>query len=159
MLSTFQLVYKGNVSGELSDRSHDAYAGAVTSPGRPAGAARTFLLAAGVIVVVESLTFLVLAGLELADVSSDRMGLGIGTAAFLLAIGGGLLWAAWRVTEGDAWARSPLVFAQLIQLGLAWNLRGDPSWLAPAVAAPAIAVLVCLLAPPVTRALSHDSAV
>ena len=48
------------------------------------------------------------------------------------------------------------MFAQLIQLGLAWNFRGDPAWLAPVIAAPAVVVLACLLAPPVNRALNEQ---
>lgn len=114
---------------------------------------------AAAVVAVESLTFLVLAVLEAADVSSERVGLGVGTTLFLLVIGGGIAWAAWRVTEGDAWARSPLVLSQIILLGLAWNFRGDPPWLSPLVAAPAVVVLAALLSPPVTRALSGPSSV
>jgi hypothetical protein len=128
----------------------------VTSPGRPSGTARNLLLTAAVIVSLEGLVFAVLAVLELFSVSSERVGLGIGTTLFLLIIAAGLLWAAWRVVAGDAWARSPLVFAQLIQLGLAWNFRGDPAWLSVAIAVPALAVLGCLLAPPVTRAFRDD---
>ena len=109
--------------------------------------------------LIEGLAFGVLAVLELFSVSSDRVGLGVSTTAFLLIIAGGLLWAAWRVVEGDAWARSPLVLAQLIQLCLAWNFRGDPAWLAPTIALPAAVVLGCLLAPPVTRALRDDQPV
>lgn len=108
---------------------------------------------------VEALVFAVLAVLELLSVSSDRIGLGVGSTVFLTVVAAGLLWAAWRVVEGETWARSPLVFAQLIQLGLAWNFRGDPAWLAPAIALPAVAVLACLLAPPTTRALTDDPAV
>lgn len=128
----------------------------MTSPGRPSGAARTLLLSAAFIVSIEALTFGVLAVLELLSVSSDRVGLGLGATVFLVVVATGLLWAAFRVVAGESWARSPLVFAQLIQLGLAWNFRGDPTWLAPAIAAPAVAVLGCLLAPPVTRALTDD---
>lgn len=131
----------------------------MTSPGRPAGSAGTLLLAAAVIVSVEALIFAVLAVLELFSVSSDRVGLGVGVTLFLVVIAGGLLFAAWRVGQGDAWARSPLVFAQLIQIGLAWNFRGDPVWLAPAIALPAVVVLGCLLAPPVTRALTDQNPV
>jgi hypothetical protein len=145
--------------GELSDESHGAYAVAVTSPGRPSGTARNLLLVVAVIVTLEGATFGVLAVLELFSVSSDRVGLGIAATLFLGVVAAGLLWAAWRVVAGDAWARSPLVFAQLIQLGLAWNLRGDPAWLSPAVALPALVVLACLLSPPVTRALRDDQAV
>lgn len=131
----------------------------MTSSGRPSGTARTLLIAAAAIVALEALTFIVLAVAEAAHISGDRVGLGVGTTLFLAVIGAGLLWAAWRVTEGDAWARSPLVFSQLIILGLAYNLRGDPGWLAPAVAVPAVVALIALLSPPVTRALSRDSAV
>ncbi|MRJ76704.1 hypothetical protein GEV29_09160 [Aeromicrobium sp. SMF47] len=131
----------------------------MTSSGRPSGTARTLLLVAAVIVALEAVTFLVLAVVEAAHISGDRVGLGVGTTLFLVVIGAGLLYAARRVTEGDAWARSPLVFAQLIVLGLAYNLRGDPAWLAPVVAVPAVIALVALLSPPVTRALSRDSPV
>lgn len=131
----------------------------MTSPGRPSGTARNLLLAAAAIVSTEALIFAVLAVLEVFSVSSERIGLGVSTTVFLLVIAAGLLWAASRIVQGEAWARSPLVFAQLIQLGLAWNFRGDPAWLAPAIAVPAVAVLACLLAPPVTRALSDDQPV
>ena len=117
------------------------------------------LLAAAAIVTIEGLAFAVLGVLELTSVSGDRVGLGVGATLFLLLVAAGLLGAAWRVAEGDAWARSPLVFAQLIVLGLAWNFRGDPVWLTPLVALPAIIVLACLLAPPTTRALRDDQPV
>ncbi|MET0928838.1 MAG: hypothetical protein ABWX74_04940, partial [Aeromicrobium sp.] len=86
----------------------------MTSPGRPSGTASTLLLAVTAIVSVEALIFAVLAVLELFNVSSERVGLGIGVTLFLVVIAAGLLFAAWRVAHGDAWARSPLVFAQLI---------------------------------------------
>jgi hypothetical protein len=107
-------------------------------------------------VSVEALIFAVLAVLELLNVSSERVGLGVGVTLFLVVIAGGLLFAAWRIAHGDAWARSPLVFAQLLQLGLAWNFRGDASWVAPTIAVPAVVVLACLLAPPVTRHLTEE---
>lgn len=126
---------------------------------QPSGSARKLLLVAAVIVSVEAFVFGVLAVLELFSVSSDRVGLGVVVTVFLVAVAAGLLWAAWQVAHGEAWARSPLVLAQLIQLGLAWNFRGDPAWLAPAIAVPAVVVLACLISPPVTRALSDDQAV
>ena len=144
------------MGGVLSDESHGAYAGAVTSPGRPSGTARTLLLVAAAVIAIEALTFAVLAVLEVVSVSSDRVGLGVGTTLLLVVIAGGLLWAAWRITEGEAWARSPLVLAQLVVLGLAWTFRGDPAWLAPVIALPAVVVLAGLLAPPVTRALADE---
>lgn len=131
----------------------------MTSPGRPSGTARTLLLIVALIVSLEALTFGVLAVLELLSVSSERVGLGVGATVFLLVVAVGLLWAASRVVVGESWARSPLVFAQLIQLGLAYNFRGDPAWLTPAIALPAVVVLACLLSPPVTRALADDQPV
>jgi hypothetical protein len=128
----------------------------VTSPGRPSGTARNLLICAGAVVCAEGLVFAVLAVLELFSVSSDRAGLGIGATVFLLIVAAGLAWAASRVVLGESWARSPLVLAQLVQLGLAYNFRGDPAWLAPLIALPAVVVLACLLAPPVTRALMDD---
>lgn len=123
---------------------------------QPSDTARKLLLTVAVIVSLEAFVFAVLAILELLNVSSERVGMGVGVTLFLVVIAAGLLWAAWRLAQAEAWARSPLIFAQLIQLGLAWNFRGDPAWLAPAIAAPAIVVLVCLLVPPVTHALSDD---
>ena len=128
----------------------------MTSPGRPSGTASTLLIIVAVVVSVEALIFAALAVLELLNVSSDRVGLGVGVTLFLVVIAAGLWFASWRVAHGDVWARSPLVFAQLIQLGLAWNFRGDPAWLAPLIAAPAAVVLACLLAPPVNRALNEQ---
>ncbi len=99
-----------------------------------------------------------LAVLDLTDVSSERLGLGVGAGVLLSAYGLGQLYAAWRVTQGEGWARSPLVVTHLIQLLLAWNLRGgDATWLAVAMAACAVVVLGCLLAPPVTRALGRGA--
>lgn len=126
---------------------------------QPSGTAKNLLRAVTVIVAIEAFAFAVLAVLELFNVSSKRVGMGVVVTIFLLLIAAGLLWAAWCVGRGESWARSPLVFAQLIQLGLAWNFRGDPAWLAPIIALPAVAVLVCLLVPPVTRALNDEEIV
>jgi hypothetical protein len=60
------------------------------------------------IVSLEALTFAVLAVLELLDVSSGRVGLGVGATAFLIVIAGGLAWAASRVVLGESWARMEL---------------------------------------------------
>lgn len=111
---------------------------------------------AAAIVAFEALAYVVLAVLDVTDLSSERLGFGIVVAVFLLIYGGGHLWAGWRVTQGDAWARSPLIVAQLIQVLIAWNLLTVSVWLAGLLAAAAVTVLICLLAPPVTRALSSD---
>jgi hypothetical protein len=156
MFSTFQPVYKGMARRELSDESHLSYADAVTSPGRPAGTARTLLLLAAAIVFAETLAYLILAVLDLANLSGNRVGTGIGVGLVLVAYGLGQAWAAWRVTHGDSWARSPLVVTQIIQILIAWNIRGTSGWLAALLVVTATAALACLLAPPVTRALGAD---
>jgi hypothetical protein len=118
------------------------------------------MLIAAVVVWAESLVFAVLVVLDAADISGDRIGFGVGAGVLLSIYGAGQAWAAWRVTQGDAWARSPVVVTQLIQLLLAWNLRaGDSTWAAILMALAAVVVLGCLLAPPVTRALGRSNAV
>lgn len=131
----------------------------MTSPERPSGLARTLLLLVAVIVSAEALTYIVLAVLGAADLSDDRLGFGIGTAVFLAVYGLGQLWAAWRIVPGDAWARSPLVVTQIIQVLIAWNVFGESWWLAALLAVAAVLVLAALLAPTVTRALSRDQPV
>jgi hypothetical protein len=122
--------------------------------------ARRLLLIAASIVWAESVVFGVLVVLDAADLSGNRLGLGIGAGVLLAIYGAGQAWAAWRVTQGDGWARSPLIVTQLIQLLLAWNLRtSDSKWIAVLMAVAAVISLGCLLAPPVTRALGRSNAV
>lgn len=119
--------------------------------------ARTLLGIAAVVVAVEALAYVVLAVLDVADVSRERLGLGVGAGLLLAVYGVGQAFAAWRVSQGESWARSPLVVTHLIQLLLAWNLRnGDTAWLAIVMGVCAVVVLGCLLSPPVTRALGRD---
>ena len=156
MFSRFQPLYKGKQPGELLIGSHLSYAGAVMSPEPLRPSARTLLGVAGTIVAIEALAYIVLAVLDLADVSTERLGLGIGAGVLLAIYGTGQLFAAWRVTQGESWARSPLIVTHLIQLLLAWNLRGgDTTRLAIVMAVSAVVVLGCLLAPPVNRALGR----
>lgn len=108
---------------------------------------------AATIVLVEALVYLVLAVLGGLDASRDRAGTGVGVALVLAAYGVFQGWAAWRVSRGDAWARSPLVVTQLVQLVIAFNLDGVPPAVTVAMGAAAVLTLACLLAPPVTRAL------
>lgn len=122
--------------------------------------ARTLLGIAALVVVIEALAYVVLAVLDVADVSRERLGLGVGAGLLLAIYGVGQLFAAWRVSQGESWARSPLIVTHLIQLLLAWNLRnGDAAWLAIVMGASAVVVLACLLAPPVNRALSRATPV
>lgn len=156
MFSTFQPHYKGNASRELSDRSHADYPDAMSPVEQPSGTARRLLIVAAAIVLAEAMTCLVLAALSVLDLSGDDVGTGIGVAVILAVYGAFQAWAAWRVTEGDNWARSPLVVTQIIQLIIAFNLADVPVWITALLAGSAAVVLACLLNPPVTRALSAD---
>ena len=118
--------------------------------------ARPLLRIVAVVVAAESLSLVVLALLDLAHVSGARLGLGLGAGLLLIAYALGLLFVAWKVSQGRAWARAPIIVAQLIQLMLASDARDGAAWVAPALAMSALVVLGCLLAPPVTRALSDD---
>ena len=123
------------------------------------GSARVlFGIAAGV-VALESIAYVVVATLDLADSSGGRLGFGVGAGLLLIAYGLGLLIAAWHVRKGRAWARAPLVVAQLIQLLLANDARDGAAWVMPTMAVSALVVLGCLFAPPVTQALIRDRSV
>jgi hypothetical protein len=61
------------------------------------------------------------------------------------------------VVRGRAWARSPIVVAQVLFLGIAWNfLGGSTTWVSIALAVVAIVVLVGLLHPASIDALTED---
>ncbi len=111
-------------------------------------------------VVLAAVEGTVLAGYGVAEalfLSGDRLTMGLTTAVFFLAYGVGLFvvaWAAWRLA---AWARAPLVMAQLIQLGVAWSFRGGSTTPAAAVlAVVALVALASLLHPDTTRVLVGD---
>lgn len=102
---------------------------------------------------------LVLLGvLEILALSSERLTMGVTTAVFFVAYGAALVFCAWGLTRLAGWARSPVVLGQLIQLGLAWNLRsGETTALAVALAVVAVVVLVGVLHPASTEALYERS--
>jgi hypothetical protein len=121
--------------------------------------ARNLLLVAAVIVLAEALTCVVLAVLGATDLGRGSAGTVIGVSLVLAVYGVFQAWAVWRVSAGDRWARSPLVVTQIIQLIIAFNLAEVPLWISGLVGAAAVVTLGCLLAPQVTRALTHDAPV
>lgn len=133
------------------DRPYDArVTSRVPDPaGNPAPLTTAASLAA-----VEGVVVVLLAVAELFSLTSGRMTMGLTTAVFFAAYGAGLVACAWAVTRRAEWARGPLVLAQLIQLGLAWNLRSAPTTVvAVAIALVAAVVLAGLLHPASTDAL------
>ena len=115
------------------------------------------LVVAASLVAVEGLLLLGYAVLELASISADRAAVALTTAVFFAAYGLLLLAAAWAVTHGRSWARSPIVLAQLIQLGVAWSFRGgETTAVAIAIAVVAVVVLVGILLPSSIDALAEQ---
>ena len=128
------------------------------APSAPTGADRPLPLtvAAGV-AAVEGAVLVLLGVLELLALSSARLTMGVTTAVFFAAYGAALVVCARGLGRRRLWARSPVVLGQLIQLGLAWNLRsGETAVFAAGLAAVALVVLVGVLHPATTRALTES---
>jgi hypothetical protein len=113
------------------------------------------LLVAASLVAVEGALVLLLAVLELRSLDAARASMAITTALFFAGYGALLLACARSVTRGRSWARSPIVLAQLIQLGVAWNYRSSPTTLlALGLAVVAAVVVAGLLHPASVEALA-----
>lgn len=102
--------------------------------------------------------FTVLFGIsEALHVSSGRVVMGATTALFFVIYGIALGFCAWGVHALRSWSRGPVLLAQLIWLGLAWNLRGSSiEAVAIAVAVAAFVVLAGMLHPQSVRALNRE---
>jgi hypothetical protein len=117
------------------------------------------LVVAASLVAVEGALLLGYAVLELFSLDSDRVAVGLTTSVFFAVYGAGLVLCAWAVTRGHSWARSPIVLAQLIQLGVAWSFRGGGTTVvAIAIAVVAGIVLAGLLHPSSLDALADRPA-
>jgi hypothetical protein len=90
---------------------------------------------------VEGLLTVVFGVTEAVSLDSDRLVMGLTTGAFFLAYGVGLLVCAWGMNRVRPWSRGPVLLAQLIWLGLAWNFR-DGGTLPVAVVLAVVAALV-----------------
>ena len=112
------------------------------------------LTVAASLVAVQATVLVGLAVMELASVSSERMSMGVSTAVFFLAYGTVLGLCAWSLTQQRGWTRGPVLITQLIQLGLAWNLRDVPL-VAVALAVTAAVVLAGMLHPATLRVLQE----
>ncbi len=112
------------------------------------------LTVAASLAAVQGMLLVLYGVLEIANLSLDRVTMGVTTAVFFLAAGGGLCACALYLQRRSTWARSPIVLAQLIQLGLAWNFRAAPTtWLAVVLAVVALVVLFGIFHPASIRAL------
>jgi hypothetical protein len=116
------------------------------------------LQVAAALVALEAFVLVVLAVLELANLRSIRLTMGVTTTLFFLAAAAGLAWCAWSLWKARRWARGPVVMAQLIQLGLAWNFRDAPTTLiAIGLAIAGVVVIAGLLHPATTHVLEEDA--
>ena len=115
-------------------------------------------MVAASLVAVEALVLLTLGILELANLRVIRLTMGLTTTAFFLLAAAGLAWCAWSLWKVRRWARGPVVMAQLIQLGLAWNFRDVGGLVLPlSLALVALVVIVGLLHPATTEVLEEDA--
>ena len=100
---------------------------------------------------------LLLQGITLVPaLEGQRMAMGLTTVVFFLAYGAGLAWCAVQLRRRRSWARSPVVFAQLIQLGVASSFwGGQTTYVAVALGLVALIVLAGVFHPQSLRALDN----
>lgn len=91
------------------------------------------------------------------NLEGQRMTMGLTTVAFFLLYGAALGWCAIQLRLRHSWARSPVVFAQLIQLGVASSFwGGGTTYVAVTLGVVAIVVLAGIFNPQSVKALSSD---
>ncbi|MDE0776106.1 MAG: hypothetical protein OSB43_07530 [Nocardioides sp.] len=98
------------------------------------------------LVAVQGLVLIALGVAEAFSVVGDRLSVGISTAIFFLVYGVALVACAVALTRRWGWARGPVLMSQLIQLGIAWNVRDAPL-LALVLAVAALVALAGMLSP------------
>ena len=117
----------------------------------------TPLTVAASLTAVEAVVLLGYAVAELAQISSGLAGVTLTTSAFFAVYGGALLVCAWGLVNRRSWARSPVVLAQLIQLGVAWSFRGGSTTVVAVVLlVVAVVVIVGVLHPASIDHLSYE---
>lgn len=114
---------------------------------------------AALIVIAEGTVFIGFAALDLASWSIERFAIGAGVAIFFMVYGGAQIFAGYALLRLAEWPRGAIVFTQLVQVGLAWNVRDvDPGWLSWALAVPAVTCLVAVLSLRSEPGAEHDEA-
>jgi hypothetical protein len=82
------------------------------------------LVVAASVTAIEGVLLLLYSVGELLHLSSERVTMGVTTSVFFAVYGAALIGCAWAVWRLSSWARSPMVGAQLIQLGVAFSFWG-----------------------------------
>ncbi|WP_162794329.1 hypothetical protein [Nocardioides houyundeii] len=114
------------------------------------------LAIAASVVGAEGVVLVLLALAEIAALDGGRLAMGVTTALFFACYGAGLVLGAQSLLRRSSWARSPVVLAQLIQLGVAWSYRGAVPWLSAGLAVVAVVVLVGIFHPRSLAALGEQ---
>ena len=114
------------------------------------------LVVAAALTALEALVLAALGLLELANLRAIRLTMGLTTSVFFLGAAVALAWCAWSLWKVRRWARGPVVMAELIVLGLAWNLRGGETTLVAVALAGVALVAIGGLLHPATTALLED---
>jgi hypothetical protein len=123
----------------------------------PAAAVPRPLKLAAAVVAAEGLTLAILGIAEAFTIQSSRLVLGLTTTAFFILYGGGLVLVARGLSRASTWSRGPAVFAQLIQLLVAYSFWGGATKpIAIALAVAAVGVLVAVFQKASMEALTDD---
>ena len=116
------------------------------------------LVVAVSLAALEGAILVLYAFVEIAALESEKAVMGVSTAIFFLVYGAGLVYFAWATYRRQSWARSPVVMAQLIQLGVAWSFWGGSSTAAAvSLGGVALVVLAGIFHPASLAALSDDA--
>ena len=123
----------------------------------PAAAVPRPLKLAAAVVAAEGLVLIVLGIAEAFTIHGDRLVLGLTTAAFFIAYGAGLGLVARGLFRASTWSRGPTVFAQLIQLLVAYSFWGGATKaVSIALAVASVGVLICVFQKVSTEALADN---
>ena len=106
---------------------------------------------------IEAVVLLLNAVAELVNLDSSRVTMGVTTTTFFVVYAAGLLWCAWALSRLQSWARSPVVMAQLIQLGVAASFWGHgTTYVSIILGVAAVIVLAGVLSPASIEALADE---
>lgn len=123
-------------------------------PGGPQAGPPPPLTVAASLAAVEGLLFLGLAVAELANFEMSKAAMGATTALFFVLYGAALLACAWGLWRLRSWGRSPIVFAQLLQLAVAYSFwGGETTWIAVSAGVVALIVLAGVFHPQSLKAV------
>ena len=115
------------------------------------------LVVAASLAAVEGGIVVMLGLVALRDLSSERISSGLAIAVFLAAYGAALVFCSWQLSRARTWARGPVLLAQLIQLGVAWDYwGGGTTWVSVLLGVVALIVLAGLLHPQSIDALNDE---